>query len=373
MSSLPLIDVREREARLFRALDEQSISCLFVPDLANVRWLTGFSGSAGCALINANTREVHLMTDSRYKDQSHDELSLCSSSASIHMARSHTERVDVVARIVGTRGITVDPDEVTVSLHKLLTGAMSVDECRGPTPLQELRRVKDAAEIARIEKAAAIADAALQEVVSWGLCGLSERDIRSRLEHEMASKGADAPSFDTIVATGPNAAMPHHRPTGATVEAGHLVIIDMGALVDGYHSDMTRTVKVGVIAEEDEHLFNLVRHAQEEGVNAVCAGAAGSDVDDACRTVFENAGVADLYVHGTGHGVGLDIHEEPFFHRASTQTLMEHEVVTVEPGLYRVGVSGTRIEDLVMVTSSGCRLLSTTPKELSCPPSPRTT
>lgn len=371
LSSLPSIDVRPREESLWKALDAHGIEALYVDNLAHVRWLTGFSGSAGAALVVATNKTIHLLTDSRYRDQSREELQNVHSSAEVHMARASSERIDVASRVSGSSQVAMDGGEVSYSFHAEFAEKHDVNVLPGRTPFVELRRVKDDAEIARMRVAARIADLALQEVVDDGMCGLTERDVRLRLEYSMARHGADAPSFDTIVATGANAALPHHSPSPSIVEPHHMVIIDMGALVDGYHSDMTRTVCVGDISDDDAHLLTLVRQSQAAGLKSVKAGERASLVDAACRATFEAAGVLDLYSHGTGHGVGLDIHEEPFFHRAADQTLMSNEVVTVEPGLYRVGVSGVRIEDLVVVTNSGCQILTNTPKELSCPPSPR--
>ncbi len=370
--ALPPIDVRPREERLWGALQALGVESLYVDNLSHVRWLTGFSGSAGAAVVVVSSKSIHLLTDSRYRDQSRDELDEVQSSAEIHMARTSSERIDVASRVVGSAVLALDGSEVSYAFHAEMSAKHAVTMLPSRSPFVELRRVKDDAEITRMRRAAQIADVALQEVVADGLCGLTEREVRMRLEHSMARHGADAPSFDTIVATGANAALPHHGPSSSTIEPHHMVIIDMGALVDGYHSDMTRTVCVGDISEDDHHLLQLVRLSQAAGVDRVKAGERGSAVDAACRDIFEDAEVLDLYTHGTGHGVGLDIHEEPFFHRATEQTLMTNEVVTVEPGLYRVGVSGVRIEDLVVVTNSGCQILTNTPKELSCPPSPRT-
>jgi Xaa-Pro aminopeptidase len=237
--------------------------------------------------------------------------------------------------------------------------------------LDTLRRVKDVHEIAMMERAAHIADAALQSVVADGVVGKTEKQVRNQLEYFMRMSGADGVSFPTIVATGENGAMPHHEPSDAVIESGHGVVIDMGAEVGGYRSDMTRTVLVGKVSEEYRTMYELVKRAQQVGVDTVRAGVEGSQVDGAVRAVFADAQCEHEFTHGTGHGIGLYIHEVPILSPRCSEVLQAGEVVTVEPGLYRGGVGGVRIEDQVVVTDTGCRTLTLTPKELSCPQSPQ--
>ena len=236
-----------------------------------------------------------------------------------------------------------------------------------------MARVKTADELACIERAARIADGALSAVLEAGIAGLTEQELRDRLDAEMARLGSDGPSFPTIVATGPNGFHPHHEPTPDVIRAGHMVVIDLGATVGEWRSDMTRTMRVGDTDSELERMRALVLEAQDAGLRAVRPGVTGREVDEAVRAVFRSAGVEAEFVHGTGHGVGTVIHEQPILNRSCDTALMEGEVVTVEPGLYREGVGGVRFEDLVVVTTTGCRILTSTPKELSCPPSAPTT
>jgi Xaa-Pro aminopeptidase len=236
------------------------------------------------------------------------------------------------------------------------------------------RRVKDDEEIEAMARACRIADEALAEVAPLLGTGVTEAHVRNQLELRMRELGASGPSYDTIVATGPrNAALPHHRPTDTLIEHGHTVIIDVGALVDGYHSDMTRTVVVGEPSSEQAELLAVVTEAEAAGVAAVRAGVSAAAVDAACREVIGRAGWGEHFSHGTGHGVGLLIHEAPWLNAASTDVLTEGAVVTVEPGVYRFPSGGARVEDAVLVTADGCRPLTKTPKDLSCLPSPRTT
>jgi Xaa-Pro aminopeptidase len=236
------------------------------------------------------------------------------------------------------------------------------------------RRRKDPGEIARMAEACRIADAALAETIATGLEGRSEADVRNQLEIRMRELGASGPSYETIVATGPiNAARPHHRPTDTVIEAGHTVIIDVGALYDGYHSDMTRTFFVGTPTLEQLELYDVVRQAQQAGVAAVEEGIGTSELDGVCRRAIAESGRGDWFSHGTGHGVGLLIHEDPFVNSTGDLRLQQGDVVTVEPGVYREGFGGIRVEDLVVVTDAGCRVLTNSPKDPTCPQSPPTT
>jgi Xaa-Pro aminopeptidase len=232
--------------------------------------------------------------------------------------------------------------------------------------VEQLRRAKDAGELARIAEAARIADEALAAVLPVLAGGPTEREFGRVLDFEMRSRGASGPSFETIVAAGPNAAKPHHRPSDRAIGRGELIVVDFGATYDGYRSDMTRTVCVGEPAgAELVRIYEVVAASQAAGVDAVAAGVAAADVDRACRRVIADAGWGDRFVHGTGHGVGLDIHEAPSVASTSAETLQAGQVVTVEPGIYVPDVAGVRIEDTLVVTETGSERLTSAPKALS--------
>jgi Xaa-Pro aminopeptidase len=204
--------------------------------------------------------------------------------------------------------------------------------------------------------------------------GQTELDVRNELETRMRELGAAGPSYETIVATGPrNAPLPHHRPTATALEEGHTVIIDVGALVDGYHSDMTRSFVIGEPTPLQREVYDVVLAAQVAGVAAVRPGLPVRELDAVCRGVIAAAGFGPWFSHGTGHGVGLLIHEDPFVNSAGDAVLQVGDVVTVEPGVYRDDFGGVRVEDLVEVTSDGCRVLTRSPKDSPCLPSPPTT
>jgi Xaa-Pro aminopeptidase len=275
---------------------------------------------------------------------------------------------DAAARLVaelGPRHLGLEAAHVSWARQRSLAGEWFPDVDLVPTEglVEQLRRVKDHGEVSRLAEAARIADAALEAVVGRLGAGLSEAEFGRALDFQMRELGAAGPSFETIVASGPNAAKPHHRPSSRVIGRSEPVVLDFGALVDGYCSDMTRTVWVGELADAElRRAYEVVLESQAAGVDAVRAGVTGADVDAACRQVIADAGWAERFVHGTGHGVGLDIHEAPSVSAASTDTLAAGHVVTVEPGVYLPGLGGVRIEDTVVVTDGGCRPLTGTPK-----------
>lgn len=336
----------------------------------DIRWLTGFSGSTSSAILNRTEKNVYLLVDDRYLERAESETRSARASLEVVQIPQGVSVAEVIAEVVGDNEACVDPEHLTVARSQALGEKVKLEFSR--SHFNELRRVKDADEIALISQCAHIADTAISELLEDGIVGKTEKQVAARLDQLMRSHGADDVGFDTIIATGPHGARPHHEPSDEIIKSGHMVIMDFGAELDGYRSDMTRTVRVGTTSQELEDMFEIVREAQAAGVSAVAAGVMGSAVDAAVREVFAREGVEHEYVHGTGHGIGLYIHEEPILSPRCTAVLQESEVVTVEPGLYRKGVGGVRIEDLVVVTGTGCRLLSHTPKDLSCPRSPQT-
>ncbi len=337
--------------------------------LEDIRWLTGFTGSTAYMVIHRDTSTVDLFVDGRYVERAHHEIQRAGSAVHIVEVESGKTLAEMLTSSV-TGDLAIDFHHVTAARYKDLASVFHVVEEVGV--FNQLRRIKDESEIALMERAALIADQALAVVLRDRIFGDTEKQVRNRLDAAMRELGADTVSFDTIVATGANGARPHHEPTDAVIEDGHAVVIDMGAEIDGYRSDMTRTIRVGEWSPEIESMFHIVREAQAAGVHTVCDGVVGSTVDGAVREVFRREGVEHEYLHGTGHGVGLYIHEEPILSPRCDAVLSAGEVVTVEPGLYRKGVGGVRIEDQVVVTGTGCRILTLSPKELSCPRSQQT-
>jgi Xaa-Pro aminopeptidase len=364
--ALPAMDVAGRAARLRSALGDAGCEALVVTNLTNVRYLAGFTGSA--ALLVVDEDGLLLVTDGRYEEQARGQLDAAGVDADLAIGRTlAAQRTCVVERLAAASTIGLEADHVSwADQRRYATDWFPAAEVVPTGGLVEgLRVVKDTGEVARIEAACAIADRALQAVRPLLDERPTEASFALALDTEMRRQGADDISFETIVASGPNGSRPHHTPTDRTIERGDLVVIDFGALVDGYHSDMTRTIAVGGLAALDAtqaRMVEVVTASQAAGVAAVRAGGSGADVDAACRSVIDAAGWGDAFVHGTGHGVGLDIHEEPKVTGTVAATLADGHVITVEPGVYLPGHGGVRVEDTVVVTAGGCRPLTRAPK-----------
>ncbi len=366
-ASLPPMDVADRASRLRSRLTELPCDALLVTNLTNVRYLTGFTGSAALLLVPADeAAEPVFVTDGRYRDQAASELARAGVVARTVIGQEEDARRQALAGAAAGLGrLGLEADNVTWAQKRRYGADWFPDAQLVPTTglVESLRLVKDAGEVARIEAACEMADAALAAVRHRLGEGPTEAEVALELEWQMRRLGAEAPSFETIVASGPNGAMPHHRAADRRIAEGDLVVLDFGALVDGYHSDMTRTVMVGDPSDTQARMYEVVRESQAAGVAAVRAGAEASAVDAACRSVIRDAGWDEAFLHATGHGVGLDIHEPPRVARTADAMLADGQVVTVEPGVYLAEHGGVRIEDTVVVTSEGCRTLTLAPKE----------
>jgi Xaa-Pro dipeptidase len=358
---------RDALRELLRAAE---LDALLVTDLVNVRYLSGFTGSNAALLVPADgERGTRLATDGRYTTQAAAEAP----DVPKVIERACDRALVAVAGADGHRRLGFESGHVTVDAHAALlevarelgTGA-GPELCRAPGLVQRLRVVKDETEIEALRAACAAADAALADLIGAGGLrpGRTERAIAAELEQRMRQHGADGPSFDTIVAAGANSAIPHHQPTDAVLAAGDLVKMDFGALLAGYHSDMTRTVVLGPPADWQRELYALVAEAQAAGRAALAVGVEVASVDAAARDVITEGGRGAEFSHGLGHGVGLEIHEAPALSATGAGRLVSGMAVTVEPGVYLAGRGGVRIEDTLVVRPDGAELLTLTGKEL---------
>jgi Xaa-Pro aminopeptidase len=370
--SLPRLEVRPRADRVRAGLEPAGADALLVTSLTNVRWLTGFTGSAGRALVLPD--EVVLVTDGRYGERAEQELAAVGVGARVAVGHTQAEQAALLAAAsAGIGRLGLEAEHVTWAALDRYRAELSASLVSTTGLVEAERRAKDAGELARIEQAGAIASQALADVIALLDEEPAERDFALALDDRMRALGAEDPSFPTIVASGPNAAKPHHAPSERRIRGGDSLILDFGALYDGYHSDMTRTALLGEVDEWLRDAYSAVETAQAEGVAAVTAGLPGPELDRVCRRALTEAGYGEHFTHGTGHGVGLLIHEVPWATSGSVDTLQAGDVVTVEPGVYRSSLGGIRIEDTVVVMNDGCRPLTHTPKDLSCLRSPRTT
>jgi Xaa-Pro aminopeptidase len=345
------------------ALAEREVDALLVTDLTNLRWLTGFTGSNGLALVGPDVRRF--ITDFRYLSQADEQVD---ASFEHEIATDLFERLTERLPAVDGFKIGFDDAHMAVKQHARLTDLVGdrAELVAAGGVVEDLRMVKAPDEVERIRAAAKLADQAFREVVlDGGIVGKTEREVALDLEFAMRRAGADGISFDPIVAAGPHGALPHAVPRDEKIPAGTLVVVDWGAQKDGYASDCTRTVATGDLDPRDREIYELVLRAQEEALAAVRPGPLGKDVDAVARAIIDAAGHAEHFGHGLGHGVGLEVHEGPRLSKQGSTKLAAGQIVTVEPGVYVPGHVGVRIEDLVAITEDGHEVLSSLSKDLT--------
>ena len=350
-----------RREALLAKVAERELDALLVTNLVNVRWLTGFSGSNAAVVLGAE--QLRFITDFRYLTQSAEQLDP-------EWAREID--TDLLKRAVD--GLPAQPlrlgfddGHLTVRQHAQLAKLVAereVELIAAGGIVEALRAVKDDAEIELIRAAAKVADEAFEEVVGAGIIGRTEREVALDLEITMRRRGAEGVSFAPIVAAAEHGARPHAVPRDVPIPVNTLVVIDWGAQLDGYASDCTRTVATGPLDPRDEAVYETVLVAQEAALRAVRAGPTGREIDAVARTIIDEAGHAEHFGHGLGHGVGMEVHEGPRLGKTGTDPLAAGNIVTVEPGIYVPGAIGVRIEDLVVVTDDGCEILNGLPKAL---------
>ncbi|MGH3870712.1 MAG: aminopeptidase P family protein [Pseudonocardiaceae bacterium] len=349
-----------RRAALRKRLRAGQLDALLVTDLLNIRYLTGFTGSNAALLVHVEDDERSVFaTDGRYDTQSWRQV------PDLRRVIGRSIRLQLAKEATGRLGF--ESHVVTVDGHAALLKVTGTDRLVATSrPVEALRLIKDDTEVAALRAACAAADTALAGLLAGGGLrpGRTERAVARDLEARMVAAGAAGPSFETIVATGANSAVPHHRPTDAQLCCGDLVKLDFGALVDGYHSDMTRTMVLGEPAGWQREIYDLVATAQTAGRAALRAGADVREVDAAARDVIAHAGHGEDYVHSLGHGVGLQIHEAPALSQFGVGTLAAGMTVTVEPGVYLADRGGVRIEDTLVVSDGEPELLTLTTKDL---------
>jgi len=346
-----------RADRLVELLDERELDCLLVTDLVNVRYLAGFTGSNGACVVGRDERLF--FTDFRYVEQSGAEV------RDFEVVQAGRDMLgDLAGRLRGRTGF--DDAHLSVSAHAGLREKLGAGVELVPAGglVERLRAVKDASEVAAMRAAAELADAAYGSLRERGLAGRTERGVARELVRFMEDRGADGASFEPIVAAGGHGARPHAQPRDVEIPRDALVVIDMGARVDGYCSDCTRTFATGSLGDDALAVYELVRDAQAAALAAAQPGAACREVDAISRDPIEAAGHGERYGHGLGHGVGLEVHEEPRLGKTAEGELEAGNAVTIEPGVYVPGEFGVRIEDLVVVADGRPDVLTGFTKEL---------
>jgi Xaa-Pro aminopeptidase len=347
-----------RADRVAALLAERELDSLLVTNLVNVRYVTGFTGTNGLALIGGGERLF--VTDFRYVEQAAEQV------PDFERVRGKLDLLDdAVARMTGRVGF--DDAAMTVKQWRRLTELVpeGVELVPAAGLVESVRAVKEPGEVEKMRVAAALIDDVYAAVVERGLVGRTETDVALFIELQVRERGGSGLSFPSIVAAGPHGALPHAVPRDVPIEAGTLVVIDTGAVVDGYCSDATRTFATGPLSDSARAVYDLVLRAQLASLEGIRAGVTGKSVDSIARDLISEAGHGDKFGHGLGHGVGLEIHEAPrLAQSASDDTLVPGNAVTVEPGVYLPGEVGVRIEDLVIVTDDGYENLTGFTKEL---------
>lgn len=337
-------------------LNKHNIPCLLVQKKDNIMYLSGFTGSAGVLILTPE--QAFLITDFRYIEQAEQEAKDCK------IIRHGKNINETIAEVLSPYPeVAVESDIVTIEQFEKYKAAMPHKKWLA-SKIDSIRYIKDASEISKIRTAVQIADTAFAKTLPYITVGMSEIAVAARLEYEMRMLGASRASFATIVASGIRSALPHGIASKKIIEQGDMVTMDFGAVYEGYCSDITRTFVMGTASSRQKEIYDIVLRAQLAGVQTVQAGIKGKVADKAARDIIITAGFADYFGHGTGHSVGLAIHEEPRLSPTEENLLVENMIITVEPGIYLPNWGGVRIEDMVLVQEQGCEILTQTAKFL---------
>jgi Xaa-Pro aminopeptidase len=359
------MDYKQRQSRLQGLLAPSHLDALLLTHLPNVRYLCGFSGSAG-ALIVTEERCVFL-TDGRYTEQARDEVK--GAKVKVLSKSPLAGSADWLAenrKVLGRKRLGIEATHLCMADHAGLKKTLGPSFHLRPAPalVERMRMVKDSEEIACIREAVILGARLFESALQTIRAGVPETEVAGEMEYMARQGGADGMSFDTIVASGPRSARPHGRASSNRIPSKGFVVCDFGVILAGYCSDMTRTVHVGAAARADRDFYEAVQGAQQAAVQAVRPGISVAEVDQAARNVLKKRGLGRYFTHSTGHGVGLEIHEAPRVAAGQNEVLQPGMVITIEPGAYVAGRGGVRIEDMVFVVERGCEVLTPTPKEL---------
>lgn len=350
-----------RFERLFELLPDNVESVLITSDI-NRRYFTGMKSSAGTVLAFRN--KAYLLIDFRYIEKARETVK----TAEVIETKELYKEISALLRQEGVKNLAIEAMDVTVSrlnvMKKRLKCVDIIETDVLSNSINKLRMIKDEEEMEYIRKAQEIAESAFDDILGFIKEGVTEREIALELNRLMLEKGAEGISFDTIALAGENTSMPHGVPSDKKVKKGEFVLMDFGAVYNGYHSDMTRTVCVGTPDEEMEKIYNIVLTAQEKAIAAAKAGISGKELDGIARRHICDAGYGEYFGHSLGHGVGLEIHEQPNAAPSYEKNLEKGTVITIEPGIYIAGKFGVRIEDFVILTENGCINLTKSAKNI---------
>lgn len=352
----------ERTGRIFQFLKEHELDCIVIKDACTIRYLTGFTGDS--SVLYADDRKVVLITDGRYTEQARSQVKYC---RVLEYKANHNNSIwEAVAEQIGDRRKAgFDGDWFSYEEARVLKGLFPAAVEMISVSLGHLRMVKDDRELKSLWKAFKIADSAFEILLKELTPGMTEKELAARLEYYMRSQGSEGTSFDTIVASGYRSALPHGAPTDKAIEIGDFVTFDFGAVYNGYHSDTTRTIVMGMANSWHREIYTVVEEAHYRGIKNAKPGITGKELDQMIRSYIESRGYGKFFIHGLGHGVGLEIHELPNINSRGDILLEAGMVFSVEPGIYIPGKGGVRIEDTVVLTPEGARSLTGLKKNLT--------
>ncbi|MFN8015183.1 MAG: Xaa-Pro peptidase family protein [Acidimicrobiia bacterium] len=364
ISALTPMKVSGRVNRLRDVLPSE-VDSIIVSNLVNIRYLTGFTGSNALAYISRE--DFILITDGRYEVQSSEQLRENDIDARIEITVQGNSPIEIISKYINqNENIALESNEITwASANNFIEKISRANFVPQSNLIEALRKVKEKEEIDRIRVACRIADEALEKTIPLLKDFPSEKEFAKQLDRAMVDNGAQGNSFDTITACGARAALPHAFPTDSKIQPNQMIVIDFGCIYDGYCSDMTRTISVGEVDDRQNELWQNVIDAQQMGVDYVKEGVLTSEIDSTCRTYLDQKSLADKFTHSTGHGVGLNVHEEPWVRSVEGVEVVAGNILTVEPGVYIEGFAGVRIEDTLAVEKDGAESLTSFPKFLS--------
>ena len=351
----------KRINKIFNHLSDIDLNGLYITNMTNIKYLTGFSGSS--ALLLLFNDKAYFLTDGRYTTQAQAQII----NADIHIIESNYFTTIKKISLFHDKDLNIGFESNHMAVYyfnELLKYFSNINWHETISIIENIAAVKDQSEIDSLAEAVKITDKVFDEIIPEIKVGVTEKYISAKISFLFKTNGAEGDSYESIIAGGPNSALPHARPTDREFRKGDFIVMDFGALYNGYHADMTRTLLVGPASQRHKEIYNIVLESQIAGINFAKAGVKCSEVDFACRNIITNKGYGDLFTHSTGHGLGLEVHTLPRIHKTNHELLEKNNVITIEPGIYVPNWGGVRIEDDCLITLDGCVPLNKSTKEL---------
>ena len=349
----------KRIEKLKNIMHEKQYNAFYTSNITNVRYLSGFTGSSGFLLIT--DEENFFFSDGRYTEQSKNEIF----DYKINITGNHLKHIQENNLLQKSWVLCFEGSHLSYDMYNKFSNDLNVSELVSTNDIIErIAAVKDQSEIDALQAAVDITDRVFDLIIPEIKAGVTEKHIASRISYMFKQEGGDGDSYDPIIASGSNGALPHATPSDNQVKDGDFIVMDFGALYKGYHADMTRTVVVGSASDRHKEIYNIVLESQLAGIDIAKNGVKCSELDKACRTVIEDKGYGKLFMHGTGHGLGLEVHTMPRISWMNHEPLETNNVITIEPGIYIAGWGGVRIEDDCHILDDSCRPMNSSTKEL---------